>query len=314
MKVSLAGIDVSKRQLDVCLRPTDHEFQCPNHLAGIEQLILKLQQANVQLVCLEATGGLETLVVQQLHQAGIPVAVVNPRQIRDFARAMNRLAKTDRLDAQTIALFAEKIAPSPTPPRATNELHLQALTTRRRQVVKQLRQEKNRLARVADSRVRELLEQMIEAYQAQLELLEKEIAQTIAADQQLQTRAEIIDSVAGLGATTAALLVADLPELGRVNRGEAAALVGVAPRNRDSGQMRGKRTTGGGRKEIRTALYMPTLAAVRHNPQIRAFYLRLVEKGKPKKVALIAAMRKLLVLLNTLIKNNSKWKNPLAKD
>jgi len=304
---SVAGVDVSKLQLDVCTRPADAVSSVPNDLDGIHRLIRQFQQDNVQLVCVESTGGLEALLVRQLHEAGIPVAVVNPRQIRDFAKALGRLAKTDRLDAQTIALFAEKIEPQPTPPRSENAEKLRALTTRRDQVRRLLTQEQNRLDRTADKLVRKLIEKALGFYQKQLQTLDKEIAQVLEADEELQATARIVQSVPGIGATTAALLVAELPELGSITRGQVAALVGVAPRNRDSGTMRGKRTTGGGRKSLRCALFMPTLVAARYNPVIQAFYRHLLNQGKAKMTALIACMRKLLVILNSLVKSQTSW-------
>lgn len=304
---SVAGVDVSKAQLDVCLLPAEARSSVVNDLDGIGCLIRQFQQKQVELVCVESTGGLETLLVRQLHEAGIAVAVVNPRQIRDFARALGRLAKTDQLDAHTIALFAERMQPPPTPRRSENAEKLQALTTRRDQVRSLLTQEQNRLARIADKFARKLLEQALRFFQRQLKTLDKEIARVLQADDQLQATAKILQSVPGIGATTAAVLVAELPELGSVGRGQVAALVGVAPRNRDSGLMRGKRTTGGGRKSLRHALFMPTLVAVRCNPKIRAFYHHLLAQGKAKMTAVIACLRKLLVILNSLVKPHSTW-------
>lgn len=309
---SVAGVDVSKLQLDVCTRPTDATSSVPNDLAGIDRLLRQFQKDHVQLVCVESTGGLEALLVRQLHEAGIPVAVVNPRQIRDFAKALGRLAKTDRLDAQTIALFAEKIEPPPTPPRSENAEKLRALTTRRDQVRRLLTQEQNRLDRTADKQVRKFIQKALHFYQKQLQTLDKEIAQVLEADEELQATARIVQSVPGIGATTAALLVAELPELGSISRGQVAALAGVAPRNRDSGTMRGKRTTGGGRKSLRSALFMPTLVATRYNPAIQAFYRHLLAQGKSKMTALIACMRKLLVILNSLVKSQASW-NPILQ-
>jgi transposase len=309
MKSSVAGVDVSKATLDVCTRPAEARSSVANDLDGVLRLIRQLQKDAVQLVCVEATGGLETLLVQQLHQAGIPVAVVNPRQIRDFGKALGRLAKTDRLDALTIALFAEKIEPAPTAPRSENAEKLRALTTRRDQVRTLLHQERNRLARTADKQVRKLIEKALRLFEGQMQTLDRDIAQVIEQDQKLQATALLLESVPGIGATTAALLVAELPELGAISRGQVAGLVGVAPRNRDSGTMRGKRTTGGGRKSLRSALYMPTLVALKHNPIIRSFYLRLLANGKAKMTALIACMRKLLVILNSMVKSHSSWKH-----
>jgi transposase len=309
--VSVAGVDVSKATLDVCILPAQARSSVANDLEGVQRLIRHWQEHAVQLVCVESTGGLESLLVRQLHQAGISVAVVNPRQIRDFAKALGRLAKTDRLDAHTIALFAEKIDPPPTPPRSENAEKLRAFTTRRDQVRTLLNQERNRLARTADQQVRKLIEQSLRLLERQMQTLDRQIAQVIEQDRQLQATAQLLDSVPGIGPTTAALLVAELPELGAINRGQVAGLVGVAPRNRDSGTMRGKRTTGGGRKSLRASLFMPTLVAIRHNPTLKAFYQRLLANGKPKMTALVAAMRKLLVILNSMVKSNTPWNHKL---
>jgi transposase len=304
---SVAGVDVSLKTLDFCILPMNKHGAISNDLAGVAALAQELLAQGVALVCLEATGGLERLLVKELQRAGIPVAVVNPRQIRDFARALNRLAKTDRLDAHTIALFGERMQPQPTPPTTENAEKLQALTTRRNQVNDVLVQERNRLARTWDESVRRLIEQAVQLYQQQLDTLSEEIEKLLDSDVEFQNTARLVQSVPGIGAVTAGAIVADLPELGKLNRQQVARLVGVAPLNRDSGQLRGKRMTGGGRRTLRKALYMPTLVATKHNPQIRAFYLHLLQQGKPKMVALIACMRKLLTLLNLLVKNNQTW-------
>jgi transposase len=305
---TVAGVDVSLKTLDSCVLPTNKRGALPNDLVGVAALAQDFLAQGVTLVCLEATGGLERLLVKELQRVGIPVAVINPRQIRDFARALNRLAKTDRLDAHTIALFGERMRPSPSPPTTENAEKLQALTTRRNQVSDVLVQERNRLARTWDESMRRLIEQAVQLYEQQLQTLSKEIAKLLESDTQFQNTARLVQSVPGIGAVTAGALAADLPELGKLNRQQVARLVGVAPINRDSGQLRGKRMTGGGRRTLRKALYMPTLVATKHNPKIRAFYLHLLQKGKPKMVALIACMRKLLTLLNILVKTNQTWR------
>lgn len=304
---AVLGVDVSLDRLDLCSLPNERRTQIPNTPAGVSTLAQTCLDQGIELVCLEATGGLERLLVKELQRRGIPVAVVNPRQIRDFARSMNRLAKTDRLDAHTMALFAQRMQPHPTPPLTENTEKLQALNTRRRQVRHMLVQEQNRLARTWDPQIRQLIQQAIDLYQHQLEELATQIERLLESDTQFQYTAHIVRSTPGIGPVATAALLAELPELGRLNRRQVARLVGVAPINRDSGQLRGKRTTGGGRSTLRQCLYMPTLVAIKHNPKIKAFYQRLLNLGKPKMVALVASMRKLLVILNLMVKNNQTW-------
>jgi len=305
------GIDVSQRQLDVADAAHAKVRQFEHSVDGLAQLVAWLAPLLPRLVCLEATGGLEQRLVETLHAHGLAVAVVNPRQIRDFARAAGQLAKTDAIDAQMIALFAERMNPRDTPPMPENQRKIQDLTARRRQVQQMRTQERNRLSTAFNPDVRRLIEQAVELYDRQLEQLDAQLEQLIAQDEPLQAKATIVRSLTGIGPVATAALLADLPELGRLNRQEVARLVGVAPTNRDSGTLRGKRTTGGGRRDLRHALYMPTLVAVRFNPQLKKFYQRLVAAGKSKKVALIAAMRKLLVILNSMVKSQTLWKNPL---
>jgi transposase len=304
---AVLGVDVSLERLDLCSLPNEQRSQMPNNPAGVSALAQTCLDQGIELVCLEATGGLERLLIKELQRRGIPVAVVNPRQIRDFARSMNRLAKTDRLDAHTIALFAQRMQPLPSTPVTENTEKLQALTTRRRQVCQMLVQEQNRLARTWDQEIRQLIEQAIDLYQRQLQELSAHIERLLQSDAQFQHTAQIVRSTPGIGPVATATLIAELPELGQLNRRQVARLVGVAPINRDSGQLRGKRTTGGGRSSLRRCLFMPTLVAIKHNPKIKAFYKRLLQHGKPKMVALIAAMRKLLVILNLMVKNNQTW-------
>ena len=304
----VAGIDVSQAQLDTCVLPQGASRCFANSEEGIQACLAFCREQGVERICLEATGGLERPLVQACHHGSLSLSVVNPRQIRDFAKSMNRLAKTDRLDAHTIALFAERLQPEPTPPIGENAEKLKALTTRRRQVNDILTQEKNRLTRAADRQVRGLVQEAIDWYQKQLTDLDQSIAELIKQDTQFQAKAELVQSMPGIGPTTAAVLLAELPELGVLNQRQIARVVGVAPLNRDSGQLRGKRMTGGGRSSLRHRLFMPTLVAVRYNPKIREFYQRLLQNGKPKMVALIAALRKILVCLNTILKTNQPWK------
>jgi transposase len=310
---SCLGIDVSKHKLDFVLDDHSKVLSCPYTSAGLRRLMAFLEQHQPRLICLEATGGLERRLLEQLHEHGWNVAVVNPRQIRDFARALGRLAKTDAIDARTIAQFGSTLQPRPTPPLSKTLQKLQDLTARRRQVQHMHVQEKNRLATTTDTELRRLIRQAVRLYDRQLALLNERIAALINEDEELQTRAQLLQSVPGIGAVAAATLLAELPELGQLNRQQVARLVGVAPTNRDSGTLRGQRTTGGGRARLRTALFMPTVVAVQHNPRLKAFYRRLLAAGKAKMVALIASMRKLLVILNVMVRTQSPWNTPVPQ-
>jgi transposase len=302
------GIDVSKHNLDVACSNHPSVQTFANTSAGLRQLLTSLKERQPQLVCLEATGGYERALVDRLHQEQIDVAVVNPRQIRDFARAGNQLAKTDAIDARIIAEFARTMQPRVTPPLSNSRRQLLDLAARCRQVTRMIVQEKNRLDTTLDKGIRQMIQQAIRLYERQLDTLRQKQQQLIEDDEQTQTKARIIASVPGLGPATVAVLIAELPELGTLNRRQIARLVGVAPTNRDSGTLRGKRTTGGGRAEIRTALFMPTVVAKQYNPTIKGYYDRLVENGKPKMVALIASMRKLLSILNVMIREQTPWR------
>lgn len=301
------GIDVSKAKLDVAIThdPNHHVYAYEDQ--GLQQLAKDLAAINPQRVVMEATGGIERRVAASLIRHGLPVAVVNPRQVRDYAKAFNRLAKTDKIDAQVIADFAATVQPRTYEIPDKNRQKIQALVTRRRQVQHMITQENNRLGRVEDRQVRTMIQQVIRLYEKQLAKINEQIQCLIAADDQMQQRAAMIQSVPGVGPVMTGVLLAELPELGRLNRQQVAKLVGVAPVNRDSGTMRGKRTTGGGRRTIRNPLFMAAMVAARFNPKIKAFYQRLLANGKPKMVALVACMRKLLVILNTMIRNNQKW-------
>lgn len=301
------GIDVSKKNLDFVASNARTGKTVPYTPDGCQAILRWIEKHQPSLVCLEATGGLERPLLVLLHQHKIPVAVVNPRQIRDFARASNQLAKTDQLDARVIANFGARMQPRVTPALTETQQKIRDFTTRRRQVTRLIVQEKNRLASTVEPLLREMIEAAIALYQDQKVAIEDALTQLINADAATKTRAQIITSVPGLAAVTASALIADLPELGTLNRKKIARLVGVAPTNRDSGTLRGKRTTGGGRADVRNALYMPTIVAKTHNPAIKAFYDRLVAAGKPKLVALMACMRKLLTILNTMIKEEKMW-------
>ena len=308
MAMRYAGIDVAKKTLDVCVLPDSAERQCANERRGWTSCSRWLGDPQDTLVVLEATGGYEAQAADALRAAGFAVAVVNPRRTRDFARACGRLAKTDRLDAQGIARYAQMLQPSPREAPDASHRRLRALVARRDQLLAMRTAETNRLEHAADRAIRTSLRQIVRALERQMARIEAQIRQTIDEEPSLRQAKETLTSVPGVGETTASMLVSDVPELGRLNRRQIAALVGVAPWNRDSGTFRGKRMTGGGRVRVRTRLYMPTLVAIRHNPVIHAFYERLVQNGKAKMTAVVACMRKLLTILNTLVAKNEKWK------
>jgi transposase len=306
------GIDVSSQALQVASSAQANTWQVANDAAGVEQLVSQLRGLEPALVVLEATGGYEFDAACAIQAAGLPVAVVNPRTARDFARAMGALAKTDALDARMLATFARVLHQHPererfVKPLADAELQrLQALVLRRRQIVQMMTAERQRL-RIAHAAARPSLERVIEFLARELADSDTEVAAHV--QRHHAELAHALSSVPGIGAASVAVLLAELPELGRLDRRRLAALVGVAPLNRDSGQMRGQRTIWGGRASVRRTIYMATLTAVRHNHVLKAFYQRLLAAGKRKKVALVAAMRKLLSILNTIAKHRSQW-NP----
>jgi transposase len=304
---SFVGIDVSKNRLDVHVRPSGRAFAVTHDGKGLEQLVDDLRALAPALIVLEATGGFEITVAAALAGAGLPLAVVNPRQIRDFARATGRLAKTDALDAQIIALFAERIRPEPRPLADADGQSLAELIARRRQVVEMIGMETNRLHQARNLRVQRMLRATLKILKAQLAELDRDIDDTIKRSPVWRAADDLLTSVPGVGDVTAHTLIADLPELGQLDRRRIAALVGVAPVNRDSGQMRGRRTIAGGRADVRNALYMATLSATRWNPVIRQHYRNLVERGRPKKVALVACMRRLLGILNAIVRTKTSW-------
>src|SRR5688572_18634953 len=303
------GIDVAKARLDVAVRPADDQWNVPNDEAGISQLVTRLQELAPVLIVLEATGGLELPLAAALVAAGLPLAVVNPRQVRDFAKAVGQLAKTDALDAQLLARFADVIRPTPRPLLAAQAQALSALLARRRQVIGMLVAEQQRLG-TALSPVRPRLEAHIAWLRQELAQLDAELQATIRESPVWREKERLLRTVPGVGPVLSMTLVADLPELGQLNRKQIAALVGLAPLNCESGRLRGRRIIWGGRGRVRAALYMSTLVAVKHNPVLRAFYDRLLAAGKPKKVALIACMHKLLLTLNALLRQAVAWHPP----
>lgn len=303
---SFAGIDVSKQHLDVAVRPSESRFRVTNDEAGHRELAAKLLEVNPALVVMEATGGLEMPVAAALAVEGLHVAIVNPRQVRDFGKSLGRLAKTDALDADVLARFGEAVRPEPRPLRDEEAQRLTALCARRRQLVEMLTAELNR-HKAANSAVQESLEAHILWLRRQIKDVDKDIGKTIRDSALWRRKDELVQTIPGVGPVLSAVLLADLPELGKLNRRQIAALVGVAPLNRDSGTLRGRRTTWGGRAPVRRPLYMATLVASRFNPRIKSFYERLVAAGKPKKVALVACMRKLLVTLNAMVRDDTSW-------
>lgn len=300
------GIDVSKSNLDVAVRPTDERWRCANDEAGIALLIERMALLSPTLVVLEATGGFEIPLACAMAAAGLPAVVVNPRQVRDFAKATGRLAKTDILDADILARFGDVVRPEvrPMPDAAAQELA--ALIQRRHQIVGMLTAEKNRLCCARPS-VRKSLKTNIAWLEKQLAGIEAGLSNAIRNSPVWREKDGLLKSAPGVGPVLSSTLLASLPELGKLNRKQIAALVGVAPLNRDSGTLRGKRTVWGGRSQVRQVLYMGALAAARHNPVIRDFYKRLRAAGKAGKVALTACMRKLLTILNAMLKHQTPW-------
>ncbi len=305
-KEIFVGIDVSKKQLDVAILPDAKHKVYANNEEGIGQLTIFLKSLSPTLIVLEATGGFEIPCVGVLAAEGLPVVVVNPRQIRDFAKATGKLAKTDAIDAQTIARFGEAVRPAIRELKSPEMQELAALNTRRCQIIQMITAEKNRLA-TATKWTREDIKENLAWLKERLNGINDELNKSIRNSPVWREKDDLLQSVPGIGPVASATLLSQLPELGTLNRRQIAALVGVAPLNRDSGIMRGKRCVWGGRAGIRTALYMATLVATRFNPVIAAFYRRLCNAGKAHKVALTACMHKLLTILNAMVKNRSHW-------
>lgn len=303
------GIDVAKHELVVAVRPSGKLCTVPNTPAGVRSLLHAWRETAPTLIVLEATGGYEALAATRLATAGLPVVVINPRQARDFAKATGQLAKTDQIDATLLAQFAEVVRPPVRALADEDTRHLDALLTRRDQVLDMLMAERHRLAHVLPSAkaIRQSLQQHIAFLEKQLARADDEIAACIAASPVWAARDALLQTVPGVGAVIARTLLAALPELGQLTRQEIGKLVGVAPLNRDSGQYRGQRRIAGGRAHVRRKLYMGALVAMRCNPRLQAFYRRLVDAGKPKKVALVACMHKLLTILNQMMRTATPW-------
>ncbi len=307
------GIDVSKAVLDVAVRPAGDAWSVANSPEGIAQLVDRLREIAPKLIVLEASGGLERRAIAALAGARLPVVAVNPRQVRDFAKATGRLAKTDAIDAEVLALFAERIRPEvrPLPDEETQEL--QALVVRRRQVVDMITAEKNRLSAAPPSkRVRTAIGKTIKWLQKQLEEIDNDLDGAVRKSPAWREKDDLLNSVKGVGPVLSRTLLSMVPELGTLGRRQISALIGVAPLNRDSGTQRGRRSVWGGRASVRAVLYMCALAAIRSNPAIRAFYERLVAAGKLPKVAIVACMRKLLTILNAILRTKTPWTSEKA--
>ena len=307
------GIDVSKAVLDVAVAPTGETWSVANSAEGMQQLVRKLGEISPRLIVLEATGGLERRAVAALAGASLPVVAVNPRQVRDFAKATGQLAKTDAIDAAVLALFADRIRPQIRPLRDEETQELEALVVRRRQVVDMLTAEKNRLIAAPPSkRVRTAIGKTIKWFQKQLEEIDSDLDDAVKGSPIWREKDNLLQSVPGVGKVLSRTLLSLVPELGTLGKKQLSALVGVAPLNWDSGQQRGRRCIWGGRAHVRAVLYMGALVAARFNPAIRAFHTRLIAAGKLPKVALVACMRKLLTILNAIVRDRTPWTREIA--
>jgi len=306
----LVGIDVAKAELVVAVRPTGERWTVANDERGVRALVERWRGAAPELIVLEATGGYELLCVGALAAAGLPVVVANPRQVRDFAKATGQLAKTDRIDADVLALFAERVRPAGRVIADADAQELDALLARRRQLLEMLQAERNRLGQAfgrGKQPVKKSLKAHIAFLERELRIADTDLGAMVRRSPAWRERDDLLQSVPGVGPVLSRTLLAELPELGRLSRREVAKLVGVAPLSRDSGTLRGRRFVQGGRAGVRAVLYMAALVATKRNAVIRAFYLRLVAAGKPKKLALVACMRKLLTILNTIARTGERW-------
>jgi transposase len=304
---SFIGIDVSKALLEIAVHQSNYHFQCPNDPKQFHTLLSELISLRPARIVLEATGGLERPLLQALQTIGLPVVVMNPRQVRDFAKALGLLAKTDRLDARVLAHFAASVQPPVSPIKTQQDTELDALMGRRNQLTEMLTAERNRRGSAATKTTRDDIEEHIEWLEERLQELDEKLKQQLECSAVWQRKDEILQSVKGIGFVTSMSLLADCPELGQLNRHQIAKLAGVAPLNRDSGKQRGTRHIYGGRAQLRCKLYMATLTAIRCNPVIKSFYHRLVDKNKHKKVAIVACMRKLLTIINIMVRDNKLW-------
>ena len=301
-----AGIDVAKDHLDVAIMPSREKMQYSNDEGGIDKLVKRLKNLSIKLIVMEPTGGFEAPAAAALTAEGMSVAVVNARQVREYAKATGRLAKTDGIDALVMAEFAASIKPPARPLRDEETEEIKAMVSRRRQLLEMLTAEKNRMA-MARKHLKPHILAHIKWLKKEVEGLDSDLRKRIEDSPVWRVKDNLLQSIPGVGKVLSATLLAELPELGNLNRRQIAALVGVAPFNRDSGYMKGKRSVWGGRAPIRAVLYMATLAGTRYNPVIKEFYQRLVQRGKAKKVALVACMRRLLTIMNAILKHQRAW-------
>jgi transposase len=311
MDKTICGIDVSKDRLDVALRPSGERFTVPRTGAGLDDLVARLKALKPNLTLLEATGGYETVVVAAFAAAGLPVAVANPAQIRAFAKAIGQRAKTDPIDASVIAHFGEAtgIVPRPLPDEATQQLA--DLVARRRQIVEMIGSERQREKR-ANPRIKKSIGRLVKALERELSSVDTDIDDAVRGSPAWRAKEDLLSSVPSVGTVISRTLIAELPELGSLDRKKIAALVGIAPFTRQSGQWRGKSFIGGGRASVRTALFMGAMVASRYNPVLKVFYERLIAAGKTKKVAIIAVARKLLTILNAIVRDGTPWKGTVG--
>ena len=307
MESIIIGIDVSKERLDVAVRPSGEAFMVERNARGLEGLVARLGALSPHVVALEATGGFETVVAAALAGAGLPVVIVNPAQIRAFAKALGKRAKTDPIDAAVIAHFAEATKPTPRPLADEATRLLADLVARRRQIVEMMGAERQREQRMTVPRLKNSIARLLKALEKELASLDDDIDDAVRGSPAWREKDNLLESVPGVGPVISRTLIAELPELGQLGRKEIAALVGLAPFTRQSGMWRGKSFIGGGRASVRCALFMGALVAKQHNPILKAFFNRLVAAGKPKMVALIAVARKLLTILNAIIRDNRPW-------
>jgi len=309
---TFVGIDVAKAHFDLYDTTTGRHVRFENNRTGIKGCLKSLISLNPRLIVLENTGGYEQDLAVALHQASLPTVVVNPRRVRDFGRAIGQLAKTDQIDAALLAHYAASIQPPRRPYPDLHSRQMKALVARRGQLVNMHVAEVNRREHIHDPAIARSIAAIVKAIDREIEKVEEKLALLIGQIPELQQKMQTMCAVTGIGQTTATMLVTEVPELGQLNRRKIAALIGLAPLNRDSGSFRGKRMTGGGRRSVRARLYMPTVVACHHNPVLKAFYNRLLQKGKSKMTALVAAMRKLLTIINAMIAKGETWNPKIA--
>jgi len=307
------GIDISQDQLDMAAYPTGQIWKYAHNRHGIAKIVAKLETLQPHIIVMEATGGMERPLKEALDGVGLPVAVINPKRIRDYGRSLGELAKTDKIDASVMAHFAAKMEPTPQPARQPEELSLDSLVTRRQQLNDMLMAERNRLREYLALSVQVDIRDHIAFLEGKLQGLDKQLKETVKENPVFKAKSDLYQSMRGVGAVLSWTLLAKLPELGQLNQREIGALVGLAPMNKDSGKYRGKRFIQGGRGMVRKSFYMPVLSAIRFNPPITALYQRLIARGKLQKVALAACMHKMLTVLNSMVKHNTPWQESFAR-